>query len=278
MKPDGMLDFAGVGPGAYTLRYIQISGETAKGGRRTVERGDSDVNDVVITATAAATVRGKVKSEGNPPANAAASDSKPISVALVASDVLVGPGAAATVDSDGTFAIRNVISPGRYVVRFDPPVGAYLKSIRCGQTNVTNSELDISDGGESEMEITYRYGLATLTGTVSRAPAGAADGPAPEVAHIVLVPKELDPIGRGVLFSSTGTDGSFSTGGIPPGRYRAYAFEVVDYSALHQPPVLKALESLGTEVELDDGASAATSLELISAERARRAIAVAANQ
>lgn len=278
LKPDGTFDFPGVTPGTYTLRYIEISGEAAKGGRRTVEVADRDVDNIAITATMPATVRGRVRFEGTPSTNAQASGLKPLSVALIASDVLVGPGAAAAVQADGTFVIRNIITPGRYIVRCDPPSGAYLKSVRYGQANVATAEIDILDGTSGEMEIVYRYGLATLTGSVTRPADGSGAPSKADPAHIVLVPDELDPAGRGIIFRSAGDDGTFSLSSVPPGRYRAYAFESVDYSALHHPPVLKAIESLGGEVELIDGASKSISLEFVSADKARRVIAVAVNQ
>jgi hypothetical protein len=278
VKPDGTFDFQGITPGTYTLRYIQVSGEAAKGGRRTIEVADRDVNDIVLTTTMPGIVRGKVRIEGAPAEKVPAVDLEKLSVALTASDALVGPGAATRVQKDGTFVIRNIITPGRYLVRCDLPPGAYLKSAQYGQIDVTTAEIDMSDGISGEMEIIYRYGLSTLSGTVNQ-PAGVkADREKAPPTHVVLVPSPLDPAGRNVIFGSTDDDGNFSLTSVPPGRYRAYAFESVDYNALHQPPVVKALETLGSEVDLLEGTSKSISLDLISAERGRRTIATAANQ
>lgn len=271
IKPDGTFDFSGVAAGTYVLKYVQISGDAAKGGRRMVEVGDRDVDDITIATTMPAVVRGRVQIEGTAPDNKAVS-LRSLHVALAASDVLVGPTAVASMQDDGTFAIRDIITPGRYLVRCTPPPGAYVKSIHYGQTNVTTAELDFSDGAVAEMEIVYRYGVATVSGTVSQPGEDRRGGHGVALAHVVLVPKELDPAGRGIQFAGTDVDGSFSIKGVPPGQYRAYAMESVDYPALRQPAVLKALESLGADVEIDEGASKSLSLELVSPDKTRRVI------
>jgi hypothetical protein len=243
-KPNGSFDFANIDPGTYVLTYFQVSGERAKGARQLVAVGERDVNDVVLSITSSATIVGRIKVEGAPAGN-----SKPIdfqTLKLTLSDALVGPNAKATVQPDGRFVIRNIV-PGRYVVRMDAPPGTYLKAARFGQTDARTQELDLAEGGSGELEVVYRYGLASVAGSV----AGQATESAP--ARVVLIPAVLDSGGRGIVFGVGNTDHTFLLKDVAPGHYRAYAFESIDFAALQEPDILKALQSSGTDLEIAEG-------------------------
>ncbi len=266
-KPDGSFEFADIGPGTYVLTYVQVGGDTAKGARRVVDVGDRDVNDVVLPITSSAVISGILKVDGDTVTSKPV-DFQKVRVNLDPADTLVGPNARAAVESDGRFAIRNIV-PGRYVVHVDPLPGAYLKSVRYGQTDVRGQVLDLTGVGSGEMEVVFRYGLATLTGTVQ-----SEDG-AHTSSRVVLVPAVLGTDGKGVILATSDPGGAFEIGDVPPGAYRAYAFESVDFAGMREPEVLKALQSSGTELELGEGEQRSVVLNLIRSEDERHMISTA---
>ncbi len=74
-------------------------------------------------------------------------------------------------------------------------------------------------------------------------------------------------------FSSTNQNGTFSLQQLPPGQYRAYAFEEMNSGQLQNPEVLKQLESRGTEVEVKENDKKQIQLPLISADDLQQILA-----
>ena len=54
--------------------------------------------------------------------------------------------------------------------------------------------------------------------------------------------------------------------GVPPGHYRAYALEEMNYNEVQNPEVLKQLEQKGTDVEVKENDKKQIQLPLISAD------------
>ncbi len=82
----------------------------------------------------------------------------------------------------------------------------------------------------------------------------------------MLVPETLHEDGSGMHFGNSGSGGSFTVKQVPPGHYRAYAFEKPDYQQMQNPDVLKQLESKGTDVELKENDKKQIQLPLITAD------------
>jgi hypothetical protein len=269
LKADGTFDFPNVSPGSYVLSYFQISGETAKGARQVISVGNDDV-DIALALAGGATIQGHIRLDGTPSSSSESTAFQGLDLKFVGADALIAPRIQARLRADGSFVVSN-IPPGRYLIETKAPAGTYLKSVLYGQSDVTNKILDFSDGGSGQMEIVYRYGAATVTGTIST-PQNTENGGSEVAAgaHIVLIPQNADELdGRGVLFGEADASNSFSLKQVPPGSYRAYAFESIDLTALHEPAVLKRLAAGGTDVELKEGASEAVSLPLTSSAQER---------
>lgn len=115
------------------------------------------------------------------------------------------------------------------------------------------------------MEVVFRYGLGVVTGTIESKQEDR--GP----AHIVLVPQDR-PYSQAPLFGEVDQANRFSMKLIPPGVYRAYALESIDFAALRDPIALKALRSLGTEITVGENEQQSIVLPIISALEQRRAL------
>ncbi|MBV9225482.1 MAG: carboxypeptidase regulatory-like domain-containing protein, partial [Acidobacteriaceae bacterium] len=253
IKPDGSFDMPGIAPGSYTLNYFIMSGRIRSAGHQDVDVGAGDVNGVVLALQTPGSMRGVVKLEGTPQANASTVDVANIHISLSPSDFarMMGPPPNAKVAKDGSFTLDN-ISPGKYFVQANAPKGTYLKSIRYGASEVLGKELDLSGGAGGEIEVVYRYGPGEVDGTIQQAQNGTNTTPSAPSAQILLVPDVLNADGSGVRFGNTNSDGSFSMTGVPPGHYRAYALEAIDSEQTQNPDVLKQLEQKGMDVEVKE--------------------------
>jgi hypothetical protein len=147
---------------------------------------------------------------------------QPVNVTLVSREtVFANRGYAATMQGQaegGPFAV-SYVEPGKYAVQLMPIGHWYIESARCGQTNLFTEDLNVQTGGPGQpIEIVLRDDFATVSGTVS------LDGQ-PAKGTVLLIP-DVNP--RGAVAFLTNPDGRFQTGDLPPGDYKAIAFDRVD--------------------------------------------------
>jgi hypothetical protein len=268
LNPDGSFDFPGLSPGRYVLKYFTVSGDSARSGETTVELSDHDANDVALSIAMPITIRGQIRVEAATDQAAADQQFQKFQLMLVTADALVGPGASAAIAADGAFSFSNVM-PGRYAVRTVAPSGAYLKAVHYGPLDGVDKVLDLTGGAPGgEMEVVYRYGVAALSGSIARESSPSDGKPVTTAAQIVLIPRTRvpSPAGDDLLFTTSDAANGFSFKNLRPDHYLAFAFDSVDFAILREPPSLKALESVGTEVEVGEGEQKSVSLRPVSAE------------
>jgi len=262
LQPDGNFDISGVAPGAYYLSMFSMSGQIRSTARQAVDVGAGDVDGVVLTVTPPGSIRGLARLDGTPPANSPQISASNLHISLTPAEMMgmMGPPANAKLSPDGTFAIENV-SPGKFYLQTNAPPGTYLKSVRFGNSEVLGKELDLTNGAAGQLEVVYRYGPGEVDGRLDSSQNASPDSEA--IAQIAVVPEELNTDGTGVRFSQSDPKGSFSVPDLAPGRYRAYAFEDVNVSALQNPDMLKQLESKGSLFEVKENEKKQVQLPLI---------------
>lgn len=268
-RADGSFEFAGIATGTYTLSYFQLSGDSAKSARVSITVGDRDVNDVVLSVVNSVAVAGHINVEGS--TGGAVVDFSKLRVNLSSADAIVGPSVNAVIDADGAFVVRNII-PGRYTLRVEPPKGTYLKVAHYGRVDVKDGELEIVKGGSDVLELVYEYGLATVIGRVE------SHGRDTEASRLVLIPLDRNSTGNGLILGTSDGTGAFLISSVPPGRYRAHAFESIDFAALESSDVRQALRSSGTPIEIAEGERKSITLPLTSSEEHLRLVSIASGQ
>jgi hypothetical protein len=163
------------------------------------------------------------------------------------------PGAVA---EDGTFSLS--VDPDFYHISATAPGTLYLKSATCGGKDVTETGIDLSNGGACDLTMVMSANGGQLDGQVT----DADSQPAP-FAQVTLVntgARSAD------LFASAMTDagGHFKIGGLAPGSYKAYAWEEVDVNAVrYDPEFVKPYESSAQTVEIAEGSKETASLKQI---------------
>jgi len=236
--------------------------------------GNSNVENVSLTLTPGYTLMGKVAME-NPPATTDGSGPRGMRITLTHDPDLVGlPGAPqGAVQTNGTFCLANV-AQGDYRV-YVPPLlntfqwgtsslspllqNAYIKSIRLGGVDVLTDGLRLNVAPQEPLEVVIGTG-AKLSGTVINEKRESVVN-----ATIALVPTSTRA--RLDLYRTTTSDhgGRYNMQGIPPGSYRAFAWENVERDAWQDPEFLTLIEGRGTTVQATEGIQADADLIVIPA-------------
>jgi hypothetical protein len=147
----------------------------------------------------------------------------------------------------------------------------YLKSVRIGDQDVTDTGVDFTQGfPASEMVVTLSSNGGQIDGTVQNAKSEPAVG-----VSVTLIP-EASRRSLSYLYKSATTDqnGHFTIKGIKPGEYKVFAWEEMELGAYMDPDFLKPHESAGEAVSIKEDARESLQVKAIPAESgpgARRA-------
>jgi hypothetical protein len=161
-----------------------------------------------------------------------------------------GPGLGmqnARTQDDGRFSANNLVATEYRVNVGGIPPGAYLKSVKMGETDVLANGLDLKRGVSADaLEVVVSPAAAVVQGV-----AMAADGKPAIGATVVLIPDEARR-GRNYLYRTASTDqlGRFSLAGLAPGDYKLFAWEDVEFGIWLDADFLRAQESNGQSVKL----------------------------
>ena len=263
----GKFDLAGVVPGKYVLWATARpydSGSTSAStliGTLSVEVGDSDVGDVDIVPNSRTAVTGRVLIEGRPENDPALTR---MHVTLRREPNILGLPSSfdATPAANGTFSIPSFNSDWRVSVDSLPP-NIYVKSIQMGSVDLLSSPLHVQGPSERPVEIVLGTDSGSLDGRVINEGQQAAVN-----VTVVLVP-ETSMRRRWDLYKVTSTDfyGQFHLSSIPPGDYKAFAWEVVDDGAWQNPDFMKVEESRGKLIHIAASARETSELSVIQAKQ-----------
>ena len=125
---------------------------------------------------------------------------------------------------------------------------AYVKSIRLGDVDVLNSGLRLQGAPAGQLEIVIGTAPGAVEGSVFNDSQTAGPG-----VTVVLLP---DVRRRTDLYKTTTTDpsGRFRIDRVPPGDYRAFAWQEISDGAWQDPDFMQGQEARGTPVRVGEGA------------------------
>ena len=268
---DGTFDLRAVQPGMYFLNALAMDNDLLTAGRGTgkvagrvvveVRSGETHNFDVRVSPGADITGRIVIDDSTVTPdfsaltVNLASSTVEPIDGTLsrFRTDPLT---AMAPVNSDGTFRLTGV-TPWDYRLSLLGLRGGYIKSVRRGESDILANGLRVDGKAGSTMEIVLATDSGRLDGRVLD-----ADRREVASARVVLVPDTRSRHDLYITATTTNT-GRFQASVIPPGRYRAFAWNDVPGGAWLDPDFLAVHENRGTPVEIQSEASEYLELTLI---------------
>ncbi len=219
----------------------------------------SDVDGLVITVGAGASIRGRLRVEGQ--TLAAVGNLGNLQVTLRPAVTGTTSNRHRPVNADGAFRLDNV-SPGDYFTTVQPlPPGYYVKAARLDQMDALEQPLVISGPVSGTLDILLSRAAGRVDGTV-------VDDRGQGVAGVqaVLVPAHRMRW-RFDLFRTATTDGTgrFSLIGIPPGDYSLFSWEALESFAYLDEDVLRQSEAAGTSVRIAESSTAHVQIAIIPA-------------
>jgi hypothetical protein len=213
---------------------------------------DQDVDGVVLQPDRGRTISGAVSVEGPLP------DSfQGLHIGLYPY-LRMGPHPSAVVDSDGAFSLHDV-SRLLYTLNVQAGIpGKYVKSVRFGDREIADGQLDLSQQSEGKLEIILGSDVGQLLGGVQTSSGDPAEG-----ALITLASKQD---GRIDLFKIAPVDknGNFMLKDLAPGEYMAFAWQDVDVNMVQSPDFRKPFESKGVSVSIAPSGQMSIQLKMIS--------------
>jgi protocatechuate 3,4-dioxygenase beta subunit len=257
----GTFDIRGVTPGQYSLAAILNEEGQNYSAFLPVDVGSLNLENLNLSLSAGVDIPGKIRIEGDGPQSMAT-----VNVNLLPRDeslVFGGAGSNGTKD-DNTFVLKNVGAGVFRVNVFGLPDGFYVKSIKSGQIEVQVDGLDMTRGAPSLLDILVSPHAGAISGTVQNPNTGRpASG-----ALVVLVPEEKERRGQQQFYRNTTTDqnGSYVVKNIPPGEYKAFAWEDIDPGAYTDPDFLKPFESKGEVLTITESDQKSVTLTMIPAD------------
>ena len=260
-KKTGEFEIKDVSPGEYIAAAMSYAGGKRRIATQNVDVSDADVDGVSIVLTRGIDIPVRVTLEGK----AAASAADVRVLVLPAEDgttINLAPGQEAVALPDGSFVLKE-IGDGSYSLDVHSKCReCYLKSARANGVDLLEQGVQVASGAApSPIAIVYSSNSGTLTGAVT----SKDDLPAPG-ALVVLVP-DSDFHKKAHQFKNSTTDqyGHFEIRGVPPGRYKAFAWERIDESSYGDPDFLKPFESMAESFDIAGGEQKSVQLKMIPA-------------
>ena len=258
----GNFEIRGVVPGSYFLVAQTYEDNKQSVAKVPVEVGTSNIDGLQIVVNPPADIAGRVAIENNAETNGATFN---VSLQSRVPGPFGGGGGAQT-EKDGTFIIRHVNAEAYLLNVSGFRENFYLKSVRVGDTDVTEAGLDFTQGVPSgEITAILSPEGGQVDGTVQNDKSEPAGG-----ATVVLIPS-VEKRGNQRLYKITTTDptGKFSLKGITPGEYKLFAWEQIEMGAYQDPEFLKPFDSKGESVSIKQKSQETRQLKAIASDDAK---------
>ncbi len=261
-RPDektGEFEIKGVSPGEYTVLALWFDEGKMRTGSQSVDVIGSDVSDVSIVLTRGIDISGRVTLEGQ-----SARSANDTVVLLMPSERQnrFNPPTDARVQPDGSFVL-NEVGDGSYSISVvSKCADCYVKSAKANGVDLLEQGVQVGSGNApSSVGIIYSSNTATVNGSVTNKDDLPAAG-----ALVVLVP-DLAAHPRRDPYQTATTDqyGRFEIRGVPPGHYKAFAWEKMSGDAYRDPDFLRPFEADAESVDVSENDRTSVQLKLIPA-------------
>jgi hypothetical protein len=250
-KETGKFKLSAVPPGSvYVIAGYSQSGVQYRA-QVPVEVGDSDIDGLELRPIAAMDVPGQLRIEGETKVTMSQ-----VQVMLQAR----GNSYSDTPKDDGSFLLRGVNATS-YRVQPNRAPGLYLKSVRWGDADITDGEVDLTAGLPPRMELSVVLGAdaAQLEGVVKN------DNDPAEAATVALVPTGSHRSPGFYKSATTDEAGHFTIRDIAPGTYKVFAWDKVNVNAvIFDPEFLRPYETAAQKLSLDPNAKEKVELKLLA--------------
>jgi hypothetical protein len=259
-RKTGEFEFKGVVPGEYIATAISVGSAERRRAKQIVNVIASDVDGVSLVLSRGIDIPGRVTLEGK----AAASADVTVALNPSADDATANFAEIrrAVARSDGSYALKEVGDGSYWLNVYSKCQECYLKSASANGVDLLERGVQVSSGeAPSPIALVYSSNSGTLTGAVTN----KDDLPAPG-ALVVLVP-DSSSHQKPEQYKTSTTDqyGHFEIHGVPPGHYKAFAWEKADEDSYGDPDVLRRFESMAESFDIGGNEQKSVQLKMIAA-------------
>ncbi len=248
---DGSFSMAGVAPGRYLLRARGDDTEQPQFALQPLTVDATDLSNLTVILTPAATVTGTVTflSTGG----AQAPDPATLRVAAPLVDAVdIGPNPTARVDRAGTFTLSGVQAGSHLFRTQGSPRGWALKSVIVNGRDVIDSPVEVRSGQAlSGVVFTFTDRLTEVNGTITD------DRNTPVTDYTVLAfPTDeqfWNAQSRHIMTTRPDQNGKYQLRGLPAGDYYLVAVDPAEQGEWFEPAYLAAHQTGASRVSLADG-------------------------
>jgi hypothetical protein len=257
-KADGEFEITEVTPGEYTVLAYMFEDNKFYATQEDIEVTTANITGLRLSIGPGVSIPGRVLWEGQP--NLTGEEE---TVYAQPPDTGGWIGKESRVDEKGEFLLKEVpdglFSLGLQGISKD----CYIKEIRYGETILPEREFRVAKGASANLEITISSRGAKVEGRVSNEDNLPVAG-----AWAVVIP-ELSKRKLHYLYKVGNTDqfGHFEFHGLPPGKYKLFAWEGVEAGIWEDEDFLKGYEDKGILIEVKEADAQATELKLIQVEQ-----------
>lgn len=250
----GAFTFTGIMPGAYALIVRGTIDDQQMFGRADIDVGTSPLDNVLVNASTGAELEADVHLDGPVDLSKGA-----VRLYLSPDETMLPvPGSTVQLKEGASTVTFTKVYDGNYNLRAAGLADdSYLSKAVFDEKDVTVEPLKVHGGGK--LDITISSNGAHLEGSVFD-----KDHQPVTSATVVLVPEESRR-SRLDLFRTANSDqyGHYVLRGIPPGTYKIFAWEAIDYGAYQDPDFLKSYEDQGRTLQLAPGERSSPELKVI---------------
>ena len=256
---EGKFEIHGVTPGEYTLVARFFDPAERLGGRHSVNVGDRDLDDIRLVVRPGISLPGEIRVEGD-----AEVDFPELQVLLRPREVTMMGGGFGRVKEEGEFVLENVFQDVYDVSVTGAPEDFYMKAAQLGDEEALEEGLDLTaaESTPGTLKLLLSPNGGRVEGVVLNDEGQSFSG-----AQVALVPEGRRRKIRHLFKTATSDqNGAFSLRGIPPGRYKVFAWEEIEQGAWQDDDFLRDYEKESEDFEVKENDALAVELELIPSE------------
>jgi hypothetical protein len=234
-----------------------------------VSISSSDVEGIVLSVVPALSVPGRLRIDGQLPANLTIEQFgfrlQPLGANNALQNIVqIGLNLGlARPAADGAFRLNN-IPPGEYRLDFMPAAAGFLKEVRFDGADVLNSPLRLSGTSTGTLDVVLGISGGRIDGVVT----DARSQPVPGM-RVVTVPDRARFRPDLYKIATTDQNGRFSLQRLSPGDYKVYSWESIEENAWWDPEVLSRFETRGRSVHVTETSTETIDVRVIPAEGSR---------
>jgi hypothetical protein len=256
-RAEGKFELRNVRSGSYELFAVLQDRTSAPSkyyvAHSTIDVGTQDLGGVALVLAPGIDLKGSIR--------AGTGTSAPsVRVSLRPKGILPNWNGTTLVSTDGTFTLPNV-PEFLYNISIEPlEPNAYVSELRQGRDSILeHGVVTVSRTLPDTLEALVETQVATIRGSVLATPSQLAAG-----IMMTLVPEESRRGNLSLYRRAIAIGGAFSFAGVPPGRYKLYAWAAIPDGAEQNTEFMNPYKDKGVDVIASAGSTSSIEVRLTS--------------